>query len=96
MNTYPLRAKLLETICFGLLLLELLDLPRNPTAFCEVESGILCCPILLSFGAFVLRSQFKGAANLLDQAREIFRRLGGNSFDVSLCQSQMCEWCGLR
>jgi hypothetical protein len=75
MITHPLCAKLLEAVCFRFLLLELLDLPRDPTAFREIEGGILCRSVLLGFRAFVLRGKFKGAADLFDEARQVLRRL---------------------
>jgi hypothetical protein len=83
-STHPLCTKFLKTICFGFLLLELLDLSGNPTALRKVEGGILSGPFLLSFGVFVLRGQLERAADLFNESGEIFGRLGSNGFNIAL------------
>ena len=46
--------------------------------------GVLRRTILLLLGLLILGGELKRTADLLDETREFFRRLGGDSLDISL------------
>ena len=83
-ETHPVLNERLKPLRLSLLLLVLLDLPRNASAFREVEGSILGGPLLLLLGPLVFCSMFQRAANLVNESCELLGGLRRDGLHVSL------------